>query len=78
MSTGDERLDAVSERIDEARQAADRVEEAEELGVRRPDPARDHDAFQPSGDDGSAGENPSEGLDADAPGEVRDRVGDGT
>ena len=34
MSTGDERLDAVEDRIDEAKEAADRVEDNEGLGLR--------------------------------------------
>jgi metal-dependent amidase/aminoacylase/carboxypeptidase family protein len=80
MSTGNERMDAVSERIEEAKQAADRVEEAEDLGLRHRESGAsdDHATFEPSGDDGHAGRNPSEGRDAAAPGEVVDRVADNT
>ncbi len=80
MSTGNERMDAVSERIEEAKQAADRVEEVEDLGLRHRESgaADDHATFEPSGDDSDAGRNPSEGRDATTPGEVEEQVADGT
>lgn len=67
MSTGDERLDAVEDRIDEAEEAADRVEDNEGLGLRHRETDQ-HGTFEPSGDDRNAGENPSQGRDAGAPG----------
>lgn len=69
MSTGDERLDAVEDRIDEAKEAADRVEDNEGLGLRHRETDQ-HGTFEPSGDDRNAGENPSQGRDAGAPGEA--------
>ncbi len=54
MRTGDERLDAVVDR----------------LGHREMD---QHGTFEPSGDDRNAGENPSQGRDAGAPGEASER-----
>jgi hypothetical protein len=72
MNAGEERLEAVEERIEEAKVAADRVEEGEGLGMHHRDADR-HGAFEPSGDDGSAGENPSEGADRDVPGEADER-----
>ncbi len=74
MSTGDERLDAVQERIDEAKEAADKVEDAEGLELHHRD-GDQHGAFEPSGDDVSAGENPSEGLAARAPGDLDKDLG---
>ena len=70
-SVNDERLESVGERIEEAKQAADRVDEGEglELHHRERD---DHGTFEPSGDDLRAGENPHEGQGRDAPGEVED------
>ena len=72
MSTGDERLDAVEDRIDEAKEAADRVEDNEGLGLRHRETDQ-HRTFEPSGDDRNAGENPSHGRDAGAPGEASER-----
>lgn len=60
MSTGDERLDAVEDRIDEAKEAADRVEDNEGLGLRHRETDQ-HGTFEPSGDDRNAGENPGQG-----------------
>ena len=67
MSSGDERLDGVGERIDEAKEAADRVEDDEGLGLRQRETDQ-NGTFEPSGDDRNAGENP-QGRDAGAPGE---------
>lgn len=61
MSTGDERLDAVEDRIDEAKEAADRVEDNEGLGLRHRETDQ-HGTFEPSGDDRNAGEIPSQGA----------------
>jgi hypothetical protein len=72
MSTGDERLDAVEDHIDEAKEAADRVEDNEGLGLRHRETDQ-HSTFEPSGDDRNAGENPSQGRDAGAPGEASER-----
>ena len=69
---GDERLDAVEDRIDEAKEAADRVEDNEGLGLRHRETDQ-HRTFEPSGDDRNAGENPSQGRDAGAPGEASER-----
>ena len=55
MSTGDERLEAVGETIEEAKQAADKVSDQEnlELGHReRPDPSADHGAGEDIDDAG--------------------------
>ena len=71
-ATGDERLDAVEDRIDEAKEAADRVEDNEGLGLRHRETDQ-HGTFEPSGDDRNAGENPSQGRDAGAPGEASER-----
>lgn len=73
MSTGDERLDAVEDRIDEAKEAADRVEDNEGLGLRHRETDQ-HGTFEPSGDDRNAGENPSHGRDAGT--RARPRSGD--
>ncbi len=58
MSMGGGRLDAVEDRIDEAKEAAHRVEDDEGLRHRETD---QHGTFEPSGDDRNAGENPSQG-----------------
>ena len=73
MSTGDERLDAVEDRIDEAKEATDRVEDDEGLGLRHRETDQ-HGTFELSGDDRNEGENPSQGRDAGAP--ARPRSGD--
>lgn len=73
MSTGDERLDAVEDRIDEAKEAADRVEDNEGLGLCHRETDQ-HGTFEPSGDDRNAGENPRQRRDAAAP--ARPRSGD--
>ena len=72
MSTGDERLGAVEDRFDEAKEAADRVEDNEGLGLRHRE-THQHGTFEPSGDDRNAGKNPSQGRDAGAPGEASER-----
>ena len=56
MSPGDERLDAVEVRIDAAREAADRLEDTERLGLRHRETDQ-HGTFEPSGVDRKAGEN---------------------
>ena len=66
MTESDERLEQVRERIDEARGAAEQAEP--DLLPQGSSPA--DGAFEPSGDDRQAGENPSEGPDSDAPGEL--------
>ncbi len=70
MSEGD-RLGRVQEKIDEAKDAAAAAEE--DLLPRGGSPADPRSgeggAFEPSGDDGNAGENPQEGAEADAPGD---------
>ena len=58
--------------IDEAKEAADRVEDNEGLGLRHRETDQ-HGTFEPSGDDRNAGENPSQGRDAGAPGEASER-----
>ena len=68
MTEGDQRLEQVEERIDAAREAADDAQPS--LLPRAASPADDRGAFEPSGDDRQAGENPVEGLDAQAPGEL--------
>ena len=64
-------LDQVQERIDEAKEAAAAAEE--DLLPRGASPAdstsAEGGAFEPSGDDTHAGQNPEEGAEADAPGE---------
>jgi carbon storage regulator len=66
MSEGDQRLEQVGERIGEAREAADHAEpDLLPQGASAAD-----GAFEPSGDDRQAGENPSEGRDADTPGDL--------
>ncbi len=72
MSTGDERLDAVEDGIDEAEDVANRVEDDEGLGLRHRETDQ-HGTFELSGDDRIAGENPSQGRDAGAPGEASER-----
>jgi carbon storage regulator len=70
MSEGD-RLERVQDKIDEAKDAAAAAEE--DLLPRAASPAdprsAEGGAFEPSGDDGNAGENPQEGAEADAPGD---------
>jgi carbon storage regulator len=68
MTEGDHRLEQVTERIDEAREAA---EQAEPDLLPQTAGAADS-TFEPSGDDRQAGENPSEGRDRDAPGDLDD------
>ena len=72
MSTGDERLDAVEDRIDEAKEAADRVEDNEGLGLRHRETDQ-HCTLEPSGDDRNAGGEPEPGRNAGAPGEASER-----
>lgn len=55
-----------------AGEAADRVEDNEGLGLRHRETDQ-HGTFEPSGDDRNAGENPSQGRDAGAPGEASER-----
>ena len=74
MTTGNERLDRVSARIDEAKQAAARVEDADDLGSAGgvgSGNGMDDDTFEPAGDDLHAGQNPLQGRDAGTPGEAR-------
>ena len=66
MTEGDERLEQVRERIDEARDAAEQAEP--DLLPQEASPA--DSTFEPSGDDRQAGENPSEGADRNAPGDL--------
>ena len=73
ISTGDERLDAVEDRIDEAKEAADRVKDDEGLGLRHRETDQ-HGTFEPSGDDRNAGENPSQGATREP--RARPRSGD--
>jgi carbon storage regulator len=68
MSEGDQRLEQVGERIDEARDAAEHAEP--DLLPQEASPA--DGTFQPSGDDRQAGENPSEGPARDAAGDLDD------
>jgi hypothetical protein len=72
MSTGDERLDAVEDRIDEAKEAADRVEDNEGLGLRHRETDQ-HGTFEPSGDDRNAGGEPEPGARRGSPGEASER-----
>jgi carbon storage regulator len=68
----DQGLDQVQERIDEAKEAAEDAEgDLLPRGASPSDPrsADDGGAFQPSGDDTHAGENPEEGPERTAPGE---------
>jgi carbon storage regulator len=71
MSEGDQRLREVQERIDDAREAAD--DASEDLLPRAASPAdttsAEGGAFEPSGDESRAGENPEEGPESDLPGE---------
>ena len=64
-------LDQVQERIDEAKEAA--AAAGEDLLPRAASPAdprsAEGGAFEPSGDDSHAGENPEEGAERNAPGE---------
>jgi carbon storage regulator len=66
MAENEQRLEQVQERIDDARAAAEQAEP--DLLPQASSPA--DDTFQPSGDDRQAGENPSEGADRDAPGDL--------
>jgi carbon storage regulator len=66
MSESDERLEQVGERIDQARDAAEQAEP--DLLPHASSPA--DGTFEPSGDDRQAGENPSEGRDRNASGEL--------
>ena len=68
MTEGDQRLEQVEDRIGEARAAADEAKPAllPEAGGAAEHPG----AFEPSGDDREAGENPSEGADTQAPGDL--------
>ena len=70
MSEGD-RLGRVQDKIDEAKDAATAAEE--DLLPRAASPADPRSceggAFEPSGDDSHAGENPQEGAETDAPGD---------
>ncbi len=70
MSEGD-RLRDVQEKIDEAKDAAASAEEDMlPRGASPSDPrSPEGGAFEPSGDDARAGENPLEGAEADAPGD---------
>jgi carbon storage regulator len=70
MSEGDQRLEHVHELIGEAEEAAEHAEP--DLLPQHPSPADTAGSFQPSGDDGQAGENPSEGPYARAPGDLDD------
>jgi carbon storage regulator len=68
MTEGDQRLEQVQDQIGEARQAADDAQP--DLLPSAASPADSTGTFEPSGDDRQAGENPSEGLDAQAPGDL--------
>jgi hypothetical protein len=72
MTEGDQRLEQVDERIGEARDAAEQAEPS--LFPDRPGTADSTGggAFEPSGDDREAGENPSEGRDSQLPGDLDD------
>ena len=71
MTTGDERLEAVGETIEEAKQAADKVSDQEnlELGHReRPDPSADHGAgedIDDAGEDEAADDETAEDAAAE-------------
>lgn len=73
MSTGDERLDAVEDRIDEAKEAADRVEDNEGLGLRHPETDQPG-TFEPSGDDWTRGRTRARGTTREP--RTRPRSGD--
>ena len=68
----DDRLDAVQERIDDAKASAADLHDRDVLGDTGDDEAPG--AFEPSGDDTDAGENPVEGDGADTSGEAGDGV----
>lgn len=68
MTEGDQRLEQVDERINEARVAAENAEP--DLLPQSDSPA--DGTFEPSGDDRQAGENPSEGPGGGAPGDLDD------
>lgn len=76
MSEGDQRLEQVQERIDEAHEAADQAgRDLLPQGASAADPTGstdDQGTFEPSGDDADAGRNPAEGDDSDTPGAADD------
>ncbi|MDV8023012.1 hypothetical protein [Rhodococcus sp. IEGM 1330] len=73
MSTGDERPDAVEHRINEAKEAADRVEDNEGLGLHHRETDQ-HSAFELSADrPGTRGRTRAIGRDPGAPGEASKR-----
>ena len=64
MSTGDERLESVGETIEEAKKAADKVSDQEDMELRHrehPDPSADHGA----GDDDAPEDEPADEKPAD-------------
>ena len=67
MGTGDERLDDVEDRLDEAKEAADPVEDNEGLGLRHGETDQ-HGTFEPSGDDRNAGGGPEPRARRGSPG----------
>ncbi len=71
--SGDQRLDRVQDRIDEAKEAAGAAEgDLLPRDASSADPRTDDGGtFEPSGDDSDAGENPSEGPAATTPGAPR-------
>lgn len=75
----DERLSAVQDRIDEAKDAAGDLREDDVLapgdGTGPADSDDDHGTFEPSGDGTDAGRNPTEGADAATPGAADDPRG---
>lgn len=73
MSTGDERLDGVDDLIDEAEEAADRVEDNEGLGLRHRETDQ-HGTFEPSDDDRNAGRTRARGATREP--RARPRIGD--
>ena len=65
----DERLSAVQDRIDEAKDAAGGLRDDDVLPSEGdPADADDHGTFEPAGDGTDAGRTPSEGRDAGTPG----------
>jgi carbon storage regulator len=70
MTEGDQRLEQVNERIGEARSAAEQAEPDLLPQAASPADSSMEGAFEPSGDDRQAGENPSEGPDRNAPGDL--------
>jgi len=77
MSEGDQRLEQVQERIDDAHEAAEQA--TPDLLPQTASPAdpresaEEQGAFEPSGDDTNAGGNPSEGEDTHTPGSADSR-----